>query len=87
MRGLICLSDSYRATLYDLLETAHADAFDNSTTEACRRGSELMRRFLREHLTKEKIEMNEEAFGMLCGDFYGSHHFYTRIDEYNKRKG
>jgi protein-arginine kinase activator protein McsA len=86
MRGLICLSDSYRATLYDLLETAHPEAFDNSTTEACRRGSELMRRFLREHLAKDKVELNEDAFNMLCADFFGSHHFYTRINEYNKRK-
>jgi protein-arginine kinase activator protein McsA len=87
MRHLICLSDSYRAKLYDLLETAHPEAFDNSTTEACQRGSELMRRFLREHLTKDKIELNDDAFGMLLGDFFGSHHFYTRIDEYNRRKG
>jgi len=87
MRGLICLSDSYRATLYDLLETTRPDAFDNSTTEACRRGSEWMRRFLREQLAKDKIELNEDALDMLCADFFGSHHFYTRIDEYNKRKG
>src|SRR5437870_13340752 len=60
-RHLICLSDSYRARLYDLLETAHPEAFDNSTTEACRRGSELMRRFLRVHLTKDKLELNEDA--------------------------
>ncbi len=86
-RGLICLSDSYRSKLYDLLEKAQPQAFDNTTTEACRRGSELMRRFLREHLTKDKIELNEDAFDMLCGDFFGSHHFYTRIDEYNRRKG
>jgi hypothetical protein len=86
-RGLICLSDSYRARLYDLLETVHPEAFDNSTTEACRRGSELMRKFLREQLTKDKIELNEDAFGMLCGDFFGSHYFYARVDEYNKRKG
>jgi len=86
-RGLIGLSDWYRSKLYDLLETAHPEAFDNSTTEACRRGSELMRSFLREHLTKAKIELNEDAFEMLCGDFFGSHHFYTRVDERNKRKG
>jgi len=86
-RGLICLSDSYRSKLYDVLETAHPEAFDNSTTETCQRGSELMRRFLREHLRKDKIELNENAFDMLCGDFFCSHHFYTRIDEYNRRKG
>lgn len=86
-RDLICLSDSYRAKLYDLLETHYPEAFDNSTDEACYRGSELMRSFLREHLTKDKIELNEDAFEMLCGDFFGSRHFYTRLDEYNKRKG
>jgi hypothetical protein len=46
-----------------------------------------MRRFLREHLTKDKIELNDDAFGMLLGDFFGSHHFYTRIDEYNRSNG
>ena len=86
-RALICLSDSYRAKLYDLLETSHPEAFDNSTTEACRRGSELMRNFLREHLKKDKIELNEDAFDMLCGDFYCSHHFYSRVDEYNRKNG
>ena len=87
MRHLLCLSDSYRSKLYDLLEIAHPEAFDNSDTEACRRGSELMRNFLREHLTKDKIELNEEAFDMLCGDFFGSHHFYSRADEYKRKKG
>ena len=86
-RGLICLSDWYRSKLYDLLETTHPKAFDNSTSEACCRGSELMRQFLREHLTKDKIDLNEDAFEMLVADFFGSHHFYTRVDEYNKRKG
>src|SRR5437762_12939691 len=60
-RHLICLSDSYRAKLYDLLEATHPEAFDNSTTDACRRGSELMRAFLREHLTKDNIEQTEDA--------------------------
>lgn len=86
-RHLICLSDSYRSKLYDLLETTHPEAFDNSDIEACRRGSELMRNFLREHLTKDKIELNEDAFDMLCGDFFGSHHFYSRSDEYKRKKG
>jgi len=86
-RRLICLSDSFRTKLYNLLEMTHPEAFDNSTTEACRRGSELMRSFLREHLTKDKIELNEDAFEMLAGDFFGSHHFYTRADEYKRKKG
>jgi protein-arginine kinase activator protein McsA len=85
-RDLICMSDWYRSKLYDLLEMTHPEAFDNSTTEACRRGSELMRHFLREHLTKDKIELNDDAFDMLARDFFGSHHFYSRVDEYNRRK-
>jgi len=71
-RGLICLSDSYRSKLYDLLEAVHPEAFDNKDAEACRRGSEFMRDFLREHLKKDKIELNEDAFDMLCGEFYCS---------------
>src|SRR5437870_6463346 len=59
-RGLICLSDSYRSKLYDLLEAAHPEAFDNNDTEACRRASELMRNFPREHLAKDKVELNED---------------------------
>src|SRR5258705_8236697 len=69
-RGLICLSDLYRSKLYDLLEVAHPEAFDNSDEYACRRGSELMRNFLREHLAKDKVELNEDGFEMLCGDFF-----------------
>ena len=87
MRHLICLSDAYRSQLYDLLETTHPEAFDYSDTEACRQSSDLMRRFLQEHLKKDKIELNEDAFNMLCGDFYGSHHFYSRADEYKRKKG
>jgi protein-arginine kinase activator protein McsA len=86
-RHIICLSDSYRSRLYDLLEATHPEAFDNSDTEACRRGSELMRDFLHEQLKKEKIELNEDGFGMLFGDFIGSHHFYRRMDEYKSKKG
>ena len=86
-RHLICLSDSYRAKLYDLLETAHPEAFDNTIVEACRRGSELMRSFLREHLTKDKIELNDDGFEMLSQDFFGSHFFYSRSDEYKRKKG
>jgi protein-arginine kinase activator protein McsA len=85
-RGLICLSDSYRSKLYDLLEAVHPEAFDNTDSEACRRASKLMQDFLRLHLKKDNIEMNEDAFQMLCQDFFCSHHFYTRIDEHKKRK-
>ena len=85
-RGLICLSDSYRSKLYDLLEAVHPEAFDNTDFEACQRASKLMQDFLREHLKKDNIEMNEGAFDMLCHDFYCSHHFYTRINEHKKKK-
>lgn len=86
-RDLICLSDWYGSKLYDLLETAHPEAFDSNDTEACRRGSELMQTFLREQLAKAKLQLNEDAFEMLCRDFFGSHHYYTREDEYKRRKG
>jgi hypothetical protein len=47
-------SDEYRSKLFGLPETAHPEAFDNHDTGACRRGSKVMREFLREHLKKEK---------------------------------
>ncbi len=86
-RDLICLSDWYRSKLYDLLELECPGAFDYSTTEACERGSELARVFLRRHLAKAGIELNDDAFMMLWSDFNCSHHFYTRADEYKRRKG
>jgi hypothetical protein len=46
-----------------------------------------MRVFLREHLSKANIELNEDAFEMLCADFFDSYHFYARIDEQNGGKG
>jgi hypothetical protein len=82
-RDLIQLSSFYRSKLYDALEKAHPEAFDNSTTEACIKGSDLMRRFLRKHLTKDNIKLNKDGFEMLCLDFFGSHHFYDRV---HKRK-
>jgi hypothetical protein len=84
-RDLIRLSNFYRSKLYDELEVRHPEAFDNSDDEACRRGSEVMRRFLRKRLTKDNINLNRDGFEMLCHDFFGSHHFYDRIDE-RKRK-
>jgi len=85
-RDLICLSDFYRAKLFDLLETSHPEAFDNHDTEACHRGSEVMRRFLRQHLERENIEVNEDGFKMLCSDFFCSHHFYARVDEHKNKE-
>jgi hypothetical protein len=86
-RALICLSDWYRSKLYDQLEMEHPEAFDNSNSDACIRGCGLMRDFLNKHLTKAKIELNDDAFEMLCIDFYCSHHFYARADAYRKKKG
>jgi hypothetical protein len=86
-RGLICLSDWYRSKLYDLLELEHPEAFDYSTTEACELGSESARVLLRRHLAEDGIELNEDGFMMLWSDFNCSHHFYTRADEYKRRKG
>lgn len=85
-RDLIRLSDSYRSKLYDLLEAMHPEAFDNHDTEACLRGSELMRNFLSEQLKKDRMDVRGDAFDMLCQDFFGSHHFYSRLDEFNRRK-
>jgi|SRR5262245_16127756 len=80
-RDLIRLSDYYRSKLYDQLEARHPEVFDNSDDEACLRGSEVMRRFLKDRLTKDKIKLNRDGFEMLCRDFFGSHHFYDRIDK------
>jgi len=86
MRSLISLSDSYRFKLYDLLEKAHPEAFDNHDTEACRRSSQIMRTFLRERFKQDGLEVSGDAFDMLCSDFFGSHHFYTRLREFNRKK-
>jgi hypothetical protein len=85
-RGLICLSDAYRTRLYDLLEKTNPEAFDNHDTDACRRGSKIMTHFLREHLKKDGVEVSGDAFDMLCRDFFSSHHYYTRSDEFKRKK-
>ncbi|HTE16388.1 MAG TPA: hypothetical protein VK642_15050 [Burkholderiales bacterium] len=81
-RDLIRLSDFYRSKLYDELEDKHPEAFDNSDTEACQRGSEVMRRFLKKRLSKDNIKLNRDGFEILCHDFFGSRHFYDRIDKH-----
>ena len=86
MRDLICLSDAYRSKLYDLLETAHPEAFDNHDAEACRRGGRLTREFLREQLKKDNIELNDEVLEMLLGSFWSAE-FYDRAKKYRKKKG
>jgi hypothetical protein len=85
-RALICLDNWYRSKLYDLLEKAHPEAFDNSDAEACRRATNLKCNFLKEHLTKDKIELNQDGFEMLCMDFCFSHHFYRRADEFKRKR-
>jgi hypothetical protein len=85
-RDLIRLSDFYRFKLYDLLEERHPEVFDNSTSEACAKGSELMRRFLRERLRKDQLKLRGDAFEMLFHDFIGSRHFYDRIDKLKTKK-
>jgi len=84
-RDLIKLSSLYRAKLYDELEARHPEAFDNSDTEACRRGSDLMRRFLKKRLEKDGIKLNRDGFEMLCHDFFCSHHFYERADKWKRQ--
>ncbi len=85
MRGLICLSDEYRLKLYDLLGAAHPEAFDNHDTEACLRSSLVIQEFLREQLRKEKIEVNEDAFNMLCQSLFSSREFNVRVEEYRRK--
>ena len=75
------LSDFHRTKLYDLLEATNPEAFDNSDDEACRRGSEMMRRFLRQQLLKDNIKLQGDGFEMLCHDFLFSYHFYGRADK------
>jgi hypothetical protein len=35
---------------------------------------------------KDKVEVSGDAFGMLRLDFVGSHHFYTRQHEHQRKK-
>jgi protein-arginine kinase activator protein McsA len=85
-RDLIRLSDEYRATLFDLLEKTHPEAFDNHGIEACRRGSKLTREFLREQFKKDNIGVNDEVFNMLLVSFW-SGEFYARAKKYGRKEG
>lgn len=80
-RDLIRLSDFYRSRLYDELESQFPSVFDNSTTEACVRGSNDMRRFLRKRLAQDNIRLNRDGFEMLYHDLIGSRHFYDRAEK------
>jgi hypothetical protein len=84
-RDLIRLSEYYRSKLYDELEAKHPEAFDNSDDEACLRGSEVMRYFLKERLAKDNIKLNKDGFEMLCRDFFGSRQFYERTKQYKSK--
>ena len=79
-RNLVKLSDYYRNKLYDELESQSPEVFDNSTNEACARGSDLMRRFLRKRLAQDNIRLNKDGFEMLCHDLFTTRHFYDRSD-------
>jgi hypothetical protein len=85
-RGLICLSDTYRAKLHDKLEVELPEVFSDPDDEvlAGKRATK-MERFLREELKREGIEVNDDAFGMLFGDLFCSYHFYNRQDRFNGR--
>lgn len=85
-RDLIKLSEFYRSKLYDELEAKHPEAFDNSNDEACLHGTEVMCRFLKERLTKDNIKLNRDGFDMLCQDFFGSRHYYDRIEKRKSKK-
>jgi hypothetical protein len=81
------LSEGYRSRLYDLLETAHPEAFYEGDDEKLNeRAAEAMTLFLRAQLKKELIEVNDQVFEMLVCDFIGSHDFYTRRDAFNRQK-
>ncbi len=85
-RNLITLSNFYRSKLYDELEALHPEAFDNSDEKACRRGTALVRRFLKTRLTKDGLRLNSDGFEMLWHDFNFSHHFYERAEKWRARK-
>ncbi len=84
-RNLLRLSDFYRSRLHDELEAQCPEVFDNSTTEACLRGSELMRRFLKKRLAQDNIKLNSDGFEMLCQDLFCSRPFYDRSEKVKTR--
>lgn len=80
-RDLIQLSERYLSKLYDALETRHPEVFragDDKPDAA----AETMEKFLRGQLKLEGVEVNEDGFGMLFGQFVGSAEFYARRDRY-----
>lgn len=70
-RDLICLSDAYRAKLLDKLEAELPEAFYDG--EDHRRWTEIterQRKFLRNELDREGIEVNADGFDMLWTDLF-----------------
>jgi hypothetical protein len=86
LRNFLCVSDSYRSSLYDVLEATHPEAFyDGEDYSKLAQASEMMSAFLRQELKKAKINVNEDVFMMLFLDFIGSHHFYARRDAFKRK--
>jgi hypothetical protein len=55
LRNFLCVSDSYRSSLYDLLEATHPEAFyDGEDYSKLEQASEVMNAFLRQELRKAK---------------------------------
>jgi hypothetical protein len=78
-RKLICFSDSYRSMLYDRLERAHPEAFqDGHDRKTALELHQKVTAFLRAELKKDTIELNDGGFEMLFQDFIGSHAFAVR---------
>ena len=86
-RDLIRLSDFYRTKLHDELESQYPEVFDNSSVEACSRGSQTIRRFLKERLAADNIKLNDDGFEMLWNDLNCSHHFYDRAEKLRQKAG
>ena len=74
-RSLIQLTDWYRSKLYDLLEAERPEAFKSGNEVE---GGEYMGQFLSNQLNREGIEVSDDVFSMLFGDFVGSAEVYER---------
>lgn len=87
-RDLICLSDAYRKKLLDKVAAELPEVFyDGEDRKRAKEIAEKERGFLKQELTRERIEVNEDAFDMLWCDLFCSWHFYERRDAFNGREG
>jgi hypothetical protein len=84
-RDLVRLSNFYRTKLFDELESQYPEVFDNSSDEACLRGTRTMRHFLRKRLAADNVRLNSDGFEMLCNDLCFSHHFYDRAEKFRQK--